>query len=74
MEIMGQLAAVGAVLALLAAALWWLKRRGIALPLPARAVASSCSLRTRASCTAHRGDNILVSLNGTRSSPSTSTT
>jgi flagellar biogenesis protein FliO len=36
MDILEQLAAVGAVLALLAATLWWLKRRGIAVRLPVK--------------------------------------
>jgi flagellar biogenesis protein FliO len=33
MEIFGQLAAVGAVLGVLYGGWWWLKRRGLALPL-----------------------------------------
>ena len=36
MDVIRQLAAVGAVLALLSATLWWLRRRGIASPLTVR--------------------------------------
>jgi flagellar biosynthetic protein FliO len=36
MEFVQELAAVGAVLALLAATLWWLRRRGFAAILPMR--------------------------------------
>jgi flagellar biogenesis protein FliO len=39
MEWIGQMGAVGAVLGLLAATLWWLRRRGIAGILPARRAA-----------------------------------
>ena len=39
MEWIGQMGAVGLVLALLAATLWWLRRRGIAGILPARRAA-----------------------------------
>jgi len=37
MEVIGQLGSVGAVLALLGAALWWLRRRGSVAVLPRRA-------------------------------------
>lgn len=36
MEVVGQLTAVAAVLGLLAASLWWLRRRGFAAPVLAR--------------------------------------
>jgi flagellar protein FliO/FliZ len=36
MEIVSQLGAVGLVLGLLGAALWWLRRRGVGLPVAAR--------------------------------------
>jgi flagellar biosynthetic protein FliO len=39
MDVIGQMAAVAGVLTLLAATLWWLKRRGIAGVLPARKAA-----------------------------------
>ena len=39
MEFVQQIAAVGAVLALLGATLWWLRRRGIAGALPGRRTA-----------------------------------
>jgi flagellar biogenesis protein FliO len=39
MEWIGQMGAVGAVLTLLAATLWWLRRRGFAGILPARRAA-----------------------------------
>jgi flagellar biogenesis protein FliO len=40
MDVIGQMAAVAGVLTLLAATLWWLKRRGIAGVLPARKAAA----------------------------------
>jgi flagellar biosynthetic protein FliO len=40
MDGIGQLAAVAGVLTLLAATLWWLRRRGIASVLPARRAAA----------------------------------
>ncbi len=36
MDLIGQMASVGAVLALLALLLWWLRRRGIAAVVPRR--------------------------------------
>ena len=36
MEVLQQIAAIAAVLALLVATLWWLKRRGLAIPAAAR--------------------------------------
>ncbi len=36
MDLIGRMASVGAVLALLAALLWWLRRRGIAAVMPRR--------------------------------------
>ncbi len=36
MEILEPMAAIGVVLALLAATLWWLRRRGLAVPLSPR--------------------------------------
>ena len=36
MDVIGQLAAIGAVLSLLAVTLWWLRRRGFALARPRR--------------------------------------
>ena len=40
MDIFGQLAAVGVVLAMLSGTLWWLRRRGIAVRLPVKKAAA----------------------------------
>ena len=49
MEFVQELAAVGAVLALLAATLWWLRRRGFAALVPRRRTAAG-RLRASSAC------------------------